>query len=255
MINQKKKKLIINSVLVSILLGICLLLTGCVTEERTEGNLELIGYDHEESYMTGNFSSEIMFYVSNTGNQAVESSTLDVQIKSVNETVIYDEKLQISESIDVGENKTVSTTVVYNKNNTELNLNLNVTWNDKVNTYSETLFLEDIRSDVKLINISHEEHLISEDLFTSTVTFNLTNTGQEPAHNVILDVKAADQDNNTEYDNETTIADSLGYMQNTSEEIMIDYNLIDDYLLLDITIIWDEGKREYEELINLEIIE
>jgi len=255
MINRKKKKVIINSVLVSLLVSICLLLTGCVTEEQTEGNLELIGYDHEESYITGNFSSEIMFYVSNTGNQTIESSTLNIQINNQNGTVIYDEKLQISESIDVGENKTVSTTVVYNKNNTELNLNLNVTWDDKVNSYSETLFLEDISSDVELINISHEEQLISEDLFTSTVTFNLTNTGQEPAHNVILDVKAADQDNNTEYNNETTISDSLGHLENTTEEIMIDYNLIDDYLLVDITIIWDEGKREYEELINLEIIE
>ncbi|HMA84012.1 MAG TPA: hypothetical protein VKP59_07280 [Candidatus Thermoplasmatota archaeon] len=255
MINRKKKKVIINSVLVSLLVSICLLLTGCVTEEQTEGNLELIGYDHDESYITGNFSSEIMFYVSNTGNQTIESSTLNIQINNQNGTVIYDEKLQISESIDVGENKTVSTTVVYNKNNTELNLNLNVTWDDKVNSYSETLFLEDISSDVELINISHEEQLISEDLFTSTVTFNLTNTGQEPAHNVILDVKAADQDNNTEYNNETTISDSLGHLENTTEEIMIDYNLIDDYLLVDITIIWDEGKREYEELINLEIIE
>ena len=255
MINRKKKKVIINSVLVSLLVSICLLLTGCVTEEQTEGNLELIGYDHDESYITGNFSSEIMFYVSNTGDQTIESSTLNIQINNQNGTVIYDEKLQISESIDVGENKTVSTTVVYNKNNTELNLNLNVTWDDKVNSYSETLFLEDISSDVELINISHEEQLISEDLFTSTVTFNLTNTGQEPAHNVILDVKAADQDNNTEYNNETTISDSLGHLENTTEEIMIDYNLIDDYLLVDITIIWDEGKREYEELINLEIIE
>lgn len=256
MISQKKRKATIKSIMVLVILSsISLLLTGCVTEEETVGNLELIGYDHEESYITGNFSSEITFYVSNTGDEPVESSSADIQVTNQNESVIYDEILQISESIEPGENKTVSTIVIYDKESTELNLDLSIKWNDKVNSYSETLYLEDITSDVELLNISHEEQLISEDLFTSTVIFNLTNTGKEPAHNVILDVKAADQDNNTEYDNQTAIADSLSYMENLSEEIMIDYNLIDEYLLLDITIIWDEGKREYEELINLEIID
>ncbi len=212
-----------------------------------------MGYDHEESYITGNLSSEITFYVSNTGEQPIDNSMLDVQVKNQNGTVIYDERLKISETIGVGENKTVSTIVIYDKNSMELNINLNIIWNDKVNSYSETLYLEDITSDVELRSISHEEHLISENLFTSTVTFNATNTGQEPAHNVILDVKAIDQDNNVKYDNETIIADSLGYMENASEEIMINYNLIDDYLLLEITINWNEGKREYDELINLEI--
>ena len=84
MISKKMRKATIKSIMILVLLSISLLLTGCVTEEETVGNLELIGYDHEESYITGNFSSEITFYVSNTGNEPVKSSSIDIQITNQN---------------------------------------------------------------------------------------------------------------------------------------------------------------------------
>lgn len=249
------KKKILFTILISIIItGFLTLFSGCLEEGGTK-NIELSTYIHNESYVNGDFISQITFIITNEGNNPTDNTTLKINVFDQDGEELYDKNIIISDTLSPGENISKVAFVNYGKNDTSLNFTVDILWDDQENQYSESIMLDDISSNVKLVNISHKDRFLTDDFYVNAITFNLKNTGQQPAHNISLFVKALDQDNNTEYENETAVAESLMHNENTTESITVDSNIVDELLSLNIEVKWDEGKNEYYEVINFDIID
>jgi hypothetical protein len=252
-INIKSK---IKVFLVFILLGFFSIICGCIGDNQVNAaEIKLENFSHNESYSAfDEFISEITFFVNNSGEKPVNYVKLIVEVNDQDENELCDKEIYISDYLSSGENASEKAIVYYEKNDTSLYFNVTVEWEGGSNQYSDSFILEDITANVELINFTHIEHIEFEEFLVSTVTFTLENTGQETANNVDLYVKASNQDNNIQYEDEISVVGELEYGENVKKEIPIDYDIIDQFLNLDIIIKWDNDQNQYFESIFLSIV-
>jgi hypothetical protein len=254
-----KKKSIISKIkiwLVITILGFFTILSGCVEDNQASAaEIKLETFSHDESYSAfDDFISEISFFVTNSGEKPVNYVKLIVEVNDQDEDELYYKEIYISDYLTPGENASEKAIVNYEKNDTILYFNVTVEWEGESNQYSDSFILEDITANVELINFTHNEHIEFEEFLVSTVTFTLENTGQEPANNVDLYVKALDQDNNIQYEDEISVVGELEYKENITKEITIDYDIIDQFLNLDIIVKWENDQNQYFESVLLTIV-
>ena len=246
-----KQKMIIFVLLA--IVGIFLLsvlFTGCTSNNSVlndRADVKLEGFLHHETFeLPSRYISTLSLTIQNKGNAIAEDIELHVNIKDNDGNEVYNKEISINSSLGIDEEKVQSIDVFYDLDDTQLDVNISISWNGGINQYTKS-FTPEFKeyADVTLEKLSHYENYSFSYGYSASVILLIQNRGNNVADNVKIHVIVNDNSGNENYNKEENVMPLLLPWEITTYEITVPYDIDDSSLDFSITITWNGGINLY----------
>ena len=262
-----KQKNILNALIaIIIIMLVSIIFTGCTSNEKIlndRANVKIERFSHQETFeLPARYISTLSFTIQNKGNAIAENITLHINVKDNDGNEIYNKEITENSSLGLDEEKSQSINVLYDLDDTNLNVNISIIWNGGINHYNTSFKPEyKLYSDVVLEGITHYESYNYSYGYTTSVTLLIQNRGNLNANNIKIHTIINNNSGHEDYNKEEDVMPILLPWEIKTHEIKVPFNSDDKQLNLSIIIIWDDGinhynmsfKPEYKEYADVKI--
>ncbi len=218
-----------------------------IPQPNNYANVQLDYFTHHELAIEPNLQiSQVILTFRNTGDIPAENVSVTMHVLDQDNTEHLSQTDNITSRLPPGAIITHEVNISYDQDDIILDLNISIQWSTGRNVYSKSFVPQIIEeANVQLENVTHFER---NQIFVgpiSTVNFILQNRGNTIAEDVRIQINAQDQNGNSRYSRESTVALILMPGEITVFTISVPYDVDDERLDFTIITKWNGGENSY----------